>query len=195
VLYLVSFLALAAIPLALGGYGAHLAAQVIDDKKHRRNAMLTVWGLAALGVLFAGVQQFLVYRSDNVHDAKLEASSLQQENMRGQLQSIGLMIGALDKNGNNPDMREVAAAIERAAKTASNRNLQRPSHSFLVAPHDAGTFTAKHGAGCKPSDVAITMTAGGNMWLQAPKSWDETNVYLVASGEGLSARVMVWCEQ
>jgi hypothetical protein len=179
--------------LALGGYGAYLAAEVIDDRKHRRNAMLTVWGLAAIGVLFAGVQQFLVYRSDNVHDAKLEASSLQQENMRGQLQSIGLMIGNLGKNGSNSDMREVAAAIEKAAKMGASTNLQRPSHTFLVAPHDAGNFTAKHGAGCKPSDVTITMTAGGNMWLQSPTSWDETNVYLVSSGEGLSARVMVWC--
>src|ERR1700687_2706781 len=95
---------------------------------------------------------------------QLESSSLQQENMRGQLQSIGLMIGNLAQNGNNPDMRQLASAIEKAEQTAGRSNPQpRPSHTFLVAPHDFGNFTAKHGAGCKPSDVAITMTSGGNM--------------------------------
>jgi hypothetical protein len=91
-------------------------------------------------------------------------------------------------------MRQLASAIEKAAKTAGIATPQRPLHSFLVAPPNVGNFTAKHGAGCIPSDVAITMTSGGNMWLQSPTSWDETNIYLVASGEGISARVMVWCQ-
>ena len=63
-IYVVSFLALAAVPLALGGYGGHLAAEVISNPKHRGNAMLTVWGLAALGVVLrqlvhqSGLQDF-----------------------------------------------------------------------------------------------------------------------------------------
>jgi hypothetical protein len=63
-LYITSFLALAAVPLALGAYGGHLAAEVISDRKHRRNAMLIVWNLAAVGVVLAGVQQIMTYRAD-----------------------------------------------------------------------------------------------------------------------------------
>jgi len=67
-IYVVSFLALAAVPLALGGYGGHLAAEVISHPKHRGNAMLTVWGLAALGVVLSCAQQILTYRADQMHD-------------------------------------------------------------------------------------------------------------------------------
>jgi hypothetical protein len=61
--YLTSFLALAAT-LALGGYGGHLAAEVINDPKHRRNAMFIVWGLVIFSVFLSGAQQVLTYRAD-----------------------------------------------------------------------------------------------------------------------------------
>lgn len=70
----------------------------------------------------------------------------------------------------------------------------RPPHTFLVEAHEAGNLAVKHGAGCKPSRVSWDMTSGGNFWLQQPISYDETNVYLVASGEGITARALVWCE-
>jgi hypothetical protein len=74
-----------------------------------------------------------------------------------------------------------------------NVGAERLPHIFLVEAHDAGNLTVKHGAGCKPSRVSWEMTSGGNFWLQKPTSYDETNVYFVASGEGITAKVLVWC--
>jgi hypothetical protein len=69
VLYILSFLALSAVPLVLGAYGGHLAAEVVDNPRHRKNAMLIVWGVTAIGVVLAGCQQYLVYKSDKDHDS------------------------------------------------------------------------------------------------------------------------------
>ncbi len=75
-----------------------------------------------------------------------------------------------------------------------NALASQPPHAFLVEAHEAGNLTVKHGAGCKPSRVSVEMTSGGHFWFQKPVSYDETNLYLVASDEGLTARVLVWCE-
>jgi hypothetical protein len=54
-IYFINFLAMAAVPLAIGGYGAHLAAKILDFPGRRR-ALAIIWLLAALGVLLSGVQ-------------------------------------------------------------------------------------------------------------------------------------------
>lgn len=67
--YIISFLSLAAFPLAVAGYGGHLAAKVLEMRERRR-ALAVVWILAMLGVLLSGFQQVLVYRSDRAHDVE-----------------------------------------------------------------------------------------------------------------------------
>ena len=47
-IYFINFLAVAAIPLAIGRYGAHLAAKILDIPD-RRKASAIIWLLAALG--------------------------------------------------------------------------------------------------------------------------------------------------
>ncbi|HEY6291249.1 MAG TPA: hypothetical protein VI455_06750 [Terriglobia bacterium] len=88
--YIISFLSVAAFPLAVAGYGGHLAAKVLD-RPERRRALVTVWALAVLGVVLSGLQQVLVYRSDRVHEieqAVLEAKAeSDQQQLREKLDS------------------------------------------------------------------------------------------------------------
>jgi hypothetical protein len=70
-IYLINFFAVAAIPLLIAGYSAHLAAKILESPE-RRNALCIVWVLAAAGVLLSGCQQLLMLRADRLHELKQE---------------------------------------------------------------------------------------------------------------------------
>jgi hypothetical protein len=128
-------LSVAAFPLAVAAYGGHLAAKVLDPRD-RRKALATVWVLAILGLLLAGLQQMLMYRSDRAHElqqaameAKAEAdqqqlrekldSSLQhQEDVRKQLDSI---VGFLRTPQPRMDARHLADATSKMVENAMHR--------------------------------------------------------------------------
>jgi hypothetical protein len=135
--YIVSFLGLALFPLALGGYGGHLATLALPEGTKRKRALWLVWGLASLGVLFAGLQQIEAFRSDKEHDStqvdlqsKLATSLQRQEYTRGQLDSISLMIGG--RTGGDPALGQLAAVIGKMADTA---RLQAPASSVIPDLH------------------------------------------------------------
>ena len=122
---------------------------------------------------------------------KLDQSLLSQEYTRGQLDSIGLMIGKLGEAKNNPDMKQLATAI---AKMAENASWKRPHILSITAPN-AGDFQISHKLGCIPSSAVIQMTSRGVIaWQAENKMFDKTNLYLSASVSGLTAQVLVWCE-
>ena len=79
----ISLLSVAAFPLAVAGYGGHLAAKVLD-RPERRKALATVWALAVVGLLLSGLQQMLIYRSDRAHD--LQQADLQAKAEKDQQQ-------------------------------------------------------------------------------------------------------------
>jgi hypothetical protein len=83
-IYLINFLAVAAIPLAIGGYGAHLAAKILEIPD-RRKALAIIWLLAAVGVLLSGLQQVLIHRSDRSQELKQAALEEKAERDRQQL--------------------------------------------------------------------------------------------------------------
>jgi hypothetical protein len=83
-IYLISFLAAAAVPLAVAGYGGHLAAKVLD-KAQRRRALTVLWTLGALGVFLSGFQQVLMYRSDVQHERQQAAMQARAEQEQRQL--------------------------------------------------------------------------------------------------------------
>jgi hypothetical protein len=109
--YLISFLSAAAVPLAVAGYGGHLAAKVLD-RPERARALTIVWALAVLGVILSAVQQVMVYRSDRRHEQqqaaiearaeqeqrqlrdKLDASLSHEDEVRKELGSIVRYLGA-----------------------------------------------------------------------------------------------------
>ncbi len=61
-----------------------------------------------------------------------------------------------------------------------------------LAPSAAGSFTVQHFLGRVPILVAIRMTSGGAIWFQTPTDSDATNLYLVASDAGVTAKVVLW---
>ena len=63
---------------------------------------------------------------------------------------------------------------------------------LLVAPGVAGNFSVPHLLGRTPVGVLIQMTASGAIWFQALTTYDNTNLYLVASDPGVTARVQIW---
>jgi hypothetical protein len=83
-IYLISFLAAAAVPLAVAGYGGHLAAKVLETPQRRRS-LRVIWVLGALGVLLSGFQQVLMYRSDVEHERQQAAMQARAEGEQQQL--------------------------------------------------------------------------------------------------------------
>jgi hypothetical protein len=136
--YFISFLAVALFPFALGAYGGHLAAIVLNGKQKTR-ALWIVWSLASAGVLMAAIQQYNSYRTDKDHDSKqlalqgkLDSSLLSQARMGGQLDSIGLMIGKMGEKSGDPGLRTLASAVSKLADYASKTNT--PANAVPSAP-------------------------------------------------------------
>jgi len=61
-----------------------------------------------------------------------------------------------------------------------------------AAPSAPGNFTLQHYLGRTPTGAVIRMTSGGAIWFQSPTDVDGTNLYLVASDAGVTAKVVVW---
>lgn len=61
-----------------------------------------------------------------------------------------------------------------------------------AAPSVPGSFTLQHYLGRTPIAAMIQMTSAGVFWFQLPTMYDATNLYLVASDSGLTAKVLVW---
>jgi hypothetical protein len=56
----------------------------------------------------------------------------------------------------------------------------------------AGEFSLAHNLGRAPLGALIYMTSGGVLWFQSPTMYDTTNLYLVASDAGVTAKVQIW---
>lgn len=134
-LYILSFLAAAAVPLAIAGYGGHLAAKVLEGPERRR-ALSVVWVLAILGVLLSGLQQALIYRSDRMHEReqammrtkaendqqelrdKLDSSLRRQDDVR---QELGSIVQFLHAPQPRMDMHQLADAASKMVEDAMHR--------------------------------------------------------------------------
>jgi hypothetical protein len=135
--YLIAFLAIAVFPLALAGVGGHLAAVALPDQAARRRTyFFVIWGLALIGIVLAGLQQIEAFHSDKEHDAKQELiqgkldTSLQRgEYMRGQLESISLMLGKVGEGQKDPAVSQLAGVIVKMAD-----NAKASSPPTLVVP-------------------------------------------------------------
>ena len=64
--------------------------------------------------------------------------------------------------------------------------------TVAAAPAAAGNFTLAHGLGRAPQHAIVMMTSSGAIWFQSPTLFDGTNLYLVASDAGVTAKVVVW---
>ena len=64
--------------------------------------------------------------------------------------------------------------------------------SLALAPSAPGNFTVQHYLGRAPKSAVLRMTSGGAIWFQSPTDMDDTNLYLVSSGVGVTAEVQIW---
>lgn len=133
--YVLSFLSVAAVPLAVAGYVGHLTAKVLD-RPERLRALAIVWVLASLGVLLSGLQQILVYRSDRMHEQqqadmaakadreqrqlreKLEASLNQADEVR---KDLGSIVQYLRTPKPRMSMRELTTETSKMVEDAMHR--------------------------------------------------------------------------
>lgn len=114
--------------------------------------------LAIACVALSGFQQVLAYKADRQHEkeqrdserrhqqeqsdltARLETSTQRQEYMRGQLDSIGLMIGDLGKGRSDPGLTKLADAIGKMTRvplsgepSGQPRRLSEPRRDELAS--------------------------------------------------------------
>jgi hypothetical protein len=63
-----------------------------------------------------------------------------------------------------------------------------------LAPSSDGPFTQAHGLGTTPSAVAVSMTSGGQMWLDPTMGgglgYDGTNLYLISTAGGITGNAL-----
>jgi len=121
--YVVSFLAVAFFPLALAAYGVYLAATTLDGKT-KAWAFVIIGFLTSLGILTGALEQIRIYHSDVVRDSrestvqsKLDTSIRQEAYVRGQLDSLSLMVGKLGEKSADPAVKQVAEAIAKIANS------------------------------------------------------------------------------
>jgi hypothetical protein len=134
-IYLISFLAAAAVPLAIAGYGGHLAAKVLD-RPQRRRALAVIWALGSLGVLLAGFQQVLMSRSDAEHERQQAAMQARAEQEQQQLRDkldvslhheeevrteLGSIVQYLQKPQSRMNTRELASTTSKMVEDAMHR--------------------------------------------------------------------------
>ena len=61
-----------------------------------------------------------------------------------------------------------------------------------VSADGGGSFTVPHLLGRKPVGTILLMTSSGSIWFQPSTLFDAANLYLAASGAGVTAVVQVW---
>lgn len=61
-----------------------------------------------------------------------------------------------------------------------------------ISPVAPGNFSAAHLLGRAPLGAIVRMTSAGAIWFQSPTDMDGTNLYLVASDAGVTAKVILW---
>lgn len=137
-------------------------------------------------------------RADRQERANLAAQQNTQGQLqytKGQLDSISLMVGKFGEGNQSPDIKQLAAAVKRVANASGAPPGYPRVLSVEAIPGQGGKFTVAHKLNCTPSAVAVQMTSMGFIALQYPKSYDSTNIYLIASDSGLTAQVLIWCQQ
>jgi hypothetical protein len=65
-----------------------------------------------------------------------------------------------------------------------------PLTLVALAPSAPGSFTVAHGLNATPTAVLVSMTSGGQIWLQNPTGYDATNLHLVASDGGVTGNAI-----
>jgi hypothetical protein len=86
----------------------------------------------------------------------------------------------------------IGQVVTSATAVTAVTNATKIFGAVSLAPAAPGNFTAQHFLGRAPAGVSVRMTSGGAIWFQSPTDVDGTNLYLVASGAGVTGKVVLW---
>jgi hypothetical protein len=142
-------------------------------------------GLAA-GILYAQGARFAPTSSINLAAAPASSTSYVFYN------STGGFYYNLTGVAGTPGDAFVGIVVTNATAVTSVTQATKIWGRLLVAPGVAGNFSVPHLLGRMPVGALIQMTASGAIWFQSLTTYDNTNLYLVASDPGVTARVQIW---
>lgn len=189
------------MPLAIAILSVYVSIKLTKGEEHRG-----WWALILiLGVATSVITWLSQSNARNSHEAeqqilqgKLDSSLQAQQYARGQLDSISSTLGTfiqVNRGKEKPtDVTALAAALKQAAGLRPPAAEGTP-HLIKVENMAPGNFTVAHQLNCVPSAVTVQMTSLGSIVLQGPKQWDQTNIYLTASADHLTADILIWCQQ
>ncbi|HUZ46002.1 MAG TPA: hypothetical protein VMW54_05145 [Terriglobia bacterium] len=86
----------------------------------------------------------------------------------------------------------IGVVVTNATAVASVTQATKIWGQLLIAPGVAGNFSVPHLLGRTPAGALVQMTASGAIWFQSLTMYDNTNLYLVSSDPGVTAKVQIW---
>lgn len=152
-LHVLSFLAMALFPLALAGYGGHLAGKALNDKKKRRIALLIVWGLASGGVVASAFFELLGSRQESRRIEEDKQKDTAQSHFQVTvLSQLGQIEAETDKAKRKEDATRLAAVVRHGAEA--------PRATLTTTPEEDPTVSLLNRAVAATTDCeALERTA------------------------------------
>lgn len=118
--YFLTTIAVALFPLALAGYGGHLATLALKPgSKDKRRALVIVWGLAVAGIFFFAITQIIQYRADK----RRESADNRRESADGAFRARVLQ--QLQEIADEPDTnkkKEAAKVLQKRVELSPARS-------------------------------------------------------------------------
>lgn len=124
--YVLTTIAVAVFPLALAGYGGHLATIALADPKKRRIAKIVTWSLAICGIALFIASQVAAAHSDKIKDAENEA--FKSKVLEG--------LTAIIKEPDRAKQRAQAVSLADSIKSQSSTHQAPPSSLAGIPPSD-----------------------------------------------------------
>jgi hypothetical protein len=142
-------------------------------------------GLSA-GVLYAQGKRYAPATAPNPGPAPANSTSYLWHNA-----SSGFYYNLTGSPGASGDAYLGSVTTDTTHVTAVT-NATKIYSQLSAAPGTSGSFSLQHYLGRAPIGAVIQMTSGGAIWFQSPTMYDGTNLYLVASDAGVTAKVVIW---
>ncbi|MBZ5544394.1 MAG: hypothetical protein LAO07_12045, partial [Acidobacteriia bacterium] len=86
----------------------------------------------------------------------------------------------------------LGSVVTDTTRVTAVTNATKLYGQVVAAPGIAGSFALAHRLGRVPAGALIQMTSSGAIWYQSSAMYDATNLYLVASDAGVTAKVLLW---
>ncbi len=140
----------------------------------------------AVGVLYAQGKRYAPASAPNPGPATASATSFLFYNSTG---GFYYNLTGLPSTAGDAFLGSVVA---NATSVTAVTNATKLYGQVAAAPGAPGNFTLAHRLGRAPAGALIQMTSSGAIWFQAATMYDATNLYLVASDAGVTAKVLLW---